>query len=166
VVIQDLFLELVFRYLTVDKGKYTMKRIILLAVPVTLAFTFAANAGTLNDGSWSPSSCGVMPEAPTVNSNSADTVNRSIAAVNDWQKQLQTYDECMIREANADTTAIANSAKAQQMRYRVVSEKINAEVAVAREKFSRESSSTGAGTGNQGYGNPGFGNPGSGGQGY
>lgn len=143
-----------------------MKRIVLFAAPVMFAVTFAANAGTLNNGSWSSNGCGVMLEAPAVNSNSVDTINQSIAAVNDWQKQLQTYDECMIREANADTTAIANSAKAQQTQYRGVSEKITAEVAAGREKFSRESSSTGAGTGNQGYGNPGPGSPGSGGQGY
>ena len=144
-----------------------MKRIFLLAVPIAFAVTFAANAGTLNDGSWSPSGCDVMPDVPTVNSNSADTINKSIAAVNDWQKQLQTYDECMIREANADTTAIAKSAKAQQTRYREASEKINAELVAGREKFSREASSTGTGTGNQGFGNPGLGNPGgSGGQGY
>ena len=143
-----------------------MKRIVLLAAPVMLAVTFAVNAGTLNNGSWSPNGCGTMPEAPAVNSSSVDTINQSIAAVNDWQKQLQTYDECMIREANADTTAIANSAKAQQTQYRGVSEKITAEVTAGREKFSRESSSTGAGTGNQGYGNPGPGNPGVGGQGY
>jgi hypothetical protein len=138
-----------------------MKRITLLVVPIMLAVTFAANAGTLNDGSWSPSGCGTMPEAPAVNSGSADTVNKSIAAVNNWQKQLQTYDECMIREANADAATIANSAKAQQKRYHETSEKIAAEVTAVREKFDRESSSTGAGTGTQGYGNPG-----SGGQGY
>ncbi len=143
-----------------------MKRIFLLAVPVTLAVTFAANAGSLNDGSWSPGGCGVMPDVPTVNSNSADTINKSIAAVNDWQKQLQTYDECMIREANVDTTAIAKSANAQQTRYREASEKINAELVAGREKFSSEASSTGTGAG-QGLGNPGLGNPGgSGGLGY
>ena len=143
-----------------------MKRIVLFAAPVMLAVTFAANAGTLNNESWSPNGCGAMPEAPAVNSNSVDTINQSIAAVNDWQKQLQAYDECMIREANADTAVIANSAKAQQTQYRRASEKITAEVAAGREKFSRESSSTGAGASNQGYGNPGPGSPGTGGQGY
>lgn len=144
-----------------------MKRIFRLAVLIAFAVTFTANAGTLNDGSWSPSGCGVMPDVPIVNSSSADTINKSIAAVSDWQKQLQTYDECMIREANADTTAIAKSAKAQQTRYHEASEKINAELVAGREKFSREASSTGTGTGNQGFGNPGLGNPGgSGGQGY
>ena len=143
-----------------------MKRIVLFAASVMLAVTFAANAGTLNNESWSPNGCGAMPEAPAVNSNSVDTINQSIAAVNDWQKLLQAYDECMIREANADTAVIANSAKAQQTQYRGASEKITAEVAAGREKFSHESSSTGAGASNQGYGNPGPGSPGSGGQGY
>jgi hypothetical protein len=152
----------------IDKGKYIVKRMVLLAVPVALAATFAVNAGTLNNGSWSPSGCGAMPEAPAVNSSSADTINKSIAAVNDWQKQLQTYDECMIREANADTASIANSANAQQTRYREASKKINAELTTGREKFTRESSSTGsgAGAGNPGLANPAYINPGTGGQGY
>ena len=145
-----------------------MKRIVLLAVPITFAVMFAANAGTLNDGSWSPSGCGAMPEAPNVNSNNVDSLNRSITAVNDWQKQLQTYDECIIREANADTAAISSAANAQQVRYREVSAKINAELVAGRDKLGGEASPSpaGVGTGNQGFGNPGIGNPGSGGQGY
>lgn len=143
-----------------------MKRVILLAVPITLAVTFAANAGTLNNGSWSPSGCGTMPEAPNVNSNNVDSLNRSITAVNDWQKRLQTYDQCMIREANADTTAISNAANAQQVRYREASARINAELASGRDKLGSDASPAGISPGSQGFGNPGMGNPGSGGQGY
>jgi len=145
-----------------------MKRIVLLAGPVTLAVMFAANAGTLNNGSWSPSGCGAMPEAPKINLNSVDTLNQSIAAVNDWQKQLQTYDECMIKEANADTAAISNAANVQQTRYREASTKINEELSAGRDKFSGGASPARAGADNQGIGNPGFANPGSGvgGQGY
>jgi hypothetical protein len=143
-----------------------MKRIVLLAVPVTLAVMFAANAGTLDNGNWSPSGCGAMPEAPNVNASSVDTLNKSIAAVNDWQKQLQTYDECMIKEANADTAAISNAANAQQVRYREASAKLTAELTAGRDKFSGEVSPSGVGPGNQGFGNPGGGNPGAGGMGY
>ncbi len=142
-----------------------MKRI-LLAVPVTLTLMFAANAGTLDNGSWSPSGCGAMPEAPNVNSNSVDTLNQSIAAVNTWQKQLQTYDECMIKEANVDVAVISSVANAQQVRYREASTKINTELATGRDKFGGGASPAGTGTGNQGFGNPGLGNPGTGGQGY
>ncbi|SCX89039.1 hypothetical protein SAMN05216420_101237 [Nitrosospira sp. Nl5] len=147
-----------------------MKRIVLLAVPVTLAVMFAANAGTLDNGNWSPSGCGAMPEAPNVNASSVDTLNKSIAAVNDWQKQLQTYDECMIKEANADAAAISNAANAQQVRYREASAKINAELTAASDKFSSGATPSGVGPGNQGlgnpFGNPGGGNPGAGGMGY
>lgn len=143
-----------------------MKRIVFLAVPITFAVMFAANAGTLNNGNWSPSGCGAMPETPNVNASSVDTLNQSIAAVNDWQKQLQTYDECMIKEANADAAAISNAANAQQVRYREASAKITAELAAGRDKFSGEVSPSGVGPGNQGFGNPGGGNPGAGGMGY
>jgi hypothetical protein len=143
-----------------------MKPIVLLAVPITLAVMFAANAGTLNNGSWSPSGCGAMPAAPNVNSSNIDSLNRSITAVNDWQKQLQIYDQCMIREANADTAAISNAANAEQVRYREASARINAELASGRDRLGSDASPAGIGPGNPGFSNPGMGNPGSGGQGY
>ncbi|MGH8763094.1 MAG: hypothetical protein ACREUR_07660 [Nitrosospira sp.] len=143
-----------------------MKPIVLLAVPITLAVMFAANAGTLNNGSWSPSGCGAMPAAPNVNLSNIDSLNRSITAVNDWQKQLQIYDQCMIREANADTAAISNAANAEQVRYREASARINAELASGRDKLGSDASPAGIGPGNPGFGNPGMGNPSSGGQGY
>ncbi len=131
-----------------------MKRILLLAGPIALVVVFAANAGTLNNGGWSSSGCGAMPEAPKINLNSVDTLNQSIVAVNDWQKQLQTYDDCMIKEANADTAAISNAANVQQTRYREASTKINAELSAGRDKFG---GGAGAGAGNPGMGNPGSG---------
>lgn len=147
-----------------------MKRIVLLASPVMLAVAFAANAGTLDNGNWSPSGCGTLSEAPAVDSSNIDAINQSIAAVNEWQKQIQSYDECMIREANADTSTIANSANAKQTQYREASKKINADAAAGREKFGRQSSSPGTNPGmsNPGMNNPGMNNPGSGmgGQGY
>ena len=147
-----------------------MKRIVLLASPAMLAVAFAANAGTLNNGNWSPSGCGTLSEAPVVDSSSIDAINQSIAAVNEWQKQVQSYDECMIKEANADTSTIANSANAKQTQYREASKKINADAAAGREKFGRQSSSPGTNPGmsNPGTNNPGMNNPGSGmgGQGY
>ena len=147
-----------------------MKRIVLLASPAMLAVAFAANAGTLNNGNWSPSGCGTLSEAPAVDSSSIDAINQSIAAVNEWQKQVQSYDECMIKEANADTSTIANSASAKQTQYREASKKINADAAAGREKFGRQSSSPGTNPGmsNPGMNNPGMNNPGSGmgGQGY
>jgi len=137
-----------------------MKRI-LLAVSIALTILFTANAGSLNNGSWSPSGCGARPEAPNIDSNSVDTLNQSIVAVNAWQKQLQTYDECMIKEANADVAAISNAANAQQVQYREASTKINTELAAAKDKFGSGASPAGVGAGN-----PGLGSPGAGGQSY
>ena len=136
-----------------------MKRIALLTSPAILAVAFAVNAGTLDNGNWSPGGCGTLSEAPAVDSSNVDAINKSIAAVNEWQKQVQSYDECMIKEANADTATIANSANAQQTRYREASQKINAEAAAGREKFSNQSS---PGISNPGMVNPGMNNPGSG----
>ena len=53
-----------------------MKGIILLAASAALATTFTASAGILKDGSWSASGCGTKPEAPVIDSSSADFASR------------------------------------------------------------------------------------------
>ncbi len=109
---------------------------------VTLAAfaTFAADAGVLSNGDWSPSGCGGRPEAPVIDSTSADAFNRSIKMINTWQKQIQTYHDCMVREANADAATINRAATTEQAKINEASEKLNADANAARNKL--DSSST------------------------
>jgi hypothetical protein len=55
--------------------------------------------------------------------------------VNAWQKQLQAYNDCMIREANADATAINQAANAEQTRINEALQKANADATTARSKL-------------------------------
>ncbi|SEK65002.1 hypothetical protein [Nitrosovibrio tenuis] len=96
---------------------------------------FTANAGILNNGNWSPSGCGARPEAPVIDSTSVDAFNRSINMINTWQKQIQTYHDCMVREANADAAAINQAAAAEQAKINAASEKLNSDANIARNKL-------------------------------
>ena len=135
-----------------------MNHIIFFAASISLGVSFTVNAGTLNNGSWSPSGCGTRPEAPVIDSADAEAFNRSIKLINAWQKQIQTYHDCMVREANADASAINQAAAAEQAKISEASEKLNADANLARNKL--ESSPTrgsvsappiGSGMGQQGY---------------
>ena len=119
-----------------------MKGIILLAASAALATTFTASAGILKDGSWSPSGCGTMPEAPVIDSSSAEAFNQSIGKLNDWQKQIQTYHDCMVKEANADSSAINQAATQEQARINEAVEKMNKEVTAAKKKVEQTPASS------------------------
>jgi len=135
-----------------------MNHIIFFAASLSLGISLAADAGVLNNGDWSPSGCGTRPEAPIIDSTSADTFNRSIKMINAWQKQMQAYHDCMIKEANADAATINRAATAEQARINEVSEKLNANANAVRNKLDSSSNRgpvsgppMGSGMGQQGY---------------
>lgn len=117
-----------------------MNQTILFAAFFALTAAFTANAGVLENGSWSASGCGAMPETPVIDSTSVDAFNRSVGAINAWQKKMQAYHDCMIKEANADSVTINQSATAGQGRINGIVEKINAEVAAGKQKVEQSQS--------------------------
>lgn len=95
-------------------------------------------AGSLNKGVWSPSNCPPDPtaKAPKINSASAEGFNKSVKDFNDWQKQVSDYNTCIVNEANADNTAIANSVNGQQEKLKALAEKLHGEAEAAKTKLS------------------------------
>jgi hypothetical protein len=100
-----------------------------------LALSHSAHAGTVSNGSWSPSTCGARPEAPALNLKNIDTFNASTDAVNNYRVEINTYLNCLIKEANTDIQAVSASAKAAQQAARDANDKIEADVKAANEKF-------------------------------
>jgi hypothetical protein len=107
---------------------------LFIAVLMCLAAS-AAHAGTLVNGNWTPAGCGVKPEAPTIDAQDVDAYNKSVAAINEWQQQARTYYDCLIKEANADNAAIADTANREQGGYREVVEKVGAAAEAAKKKL-------------------------------
>jgi len=101
-----------------------------------LMFTaVAATAGIISNGSWSPANCGSEPAVPVIDQSSVDAYNQSVKAINDWQQKASAYNGCLIKEANADSAVIANSANEEQARLRAAIEKIQAETTAAKAKL-------------------------------
>jgi hypothetical protein len=115
----------------------TTKNILLASASTGLAacISLAAHAGALENGGWAPGACGARPEAPAIESASPEAYNRSIGLVNAWQKQMQAYNDCVIKEANADAAAINQGANAEQTRINEALQKANADATAARSKL-------------------------------
>ena len=119
-----------------------MSRIICISVSVALATALTASAGTFESGAWSATGCGATPETPVVDSSNVDAFNRSVGKINEWQKQIQTYHDCMVKEANADSAAINKAATSEQTRINEAVEKVNKEAAAGKQKVEQTSSSS------------------------
>lgn len=109
---------------------------------VTGAFIFVTIsgswAGAIANGVWSPNGCGSEPIAPSIDQSSVENFNNSIKAINDWQQKANTYNSCLINEANTDNALIAKTANAAQAKLREVFEKINKDSAAAKAKLDKQ----------------------------
>ncbi len=119
-----------------------MKSLIFVVASFVLTTAFTAHAGVIGPGGWSPAGCGAMPQTPIIDSSSAEAFNKSVGAINEWQKQLMAYHDCMVKEANADNAAISHAATAEQKRINEAIEKVNQDATAGRQKVERSSSSS------------------------
>lgn len=113
---------------------------ILISITILLLshLTNIANAGSLNNGEWTPSSCGEEPAAPVVDDRDVDEFNKSVNAINDRQQQAKTYYGCLIEEANKDNGVIADKANREQLDYKKSFETISASVDAAKKKLDKK----------------------------
>ena len=110
---------------------------LFFAAAITLT-AVSGMAGTITNGTWSPSDCGTEPAIPVIDQSSVDAYNQSVKAINDWQQKANAYNGCLIKEANADNALIANSANDEQARLRAAMEKIQAETTAAKAKLDKK----------------------------
>ncbi len=107
----------------------------LVTTVFLLASTTAAMAGSISNGTWTPSKCGEEPTAPALKLGTEDDFNESIAAVNAWQAKANAYNGCIVDEANADNALITKTANAQQARFKAAVDKIKQETSAAKTKL-------------------------------
>jgi hypothetical protein len=110
---------------------------IILTTAMLLSLASICNAGTLANGLWSPSACGIRPVPPIVEDKSADVYNQSVKEINEWQKKVNAYNACLVKEANADNDAIAKAANAEQAKFNLELEKIKKDSTVAKTKLDK-----------------------------
>ncbi len=111
-----------------------MKQSIFFFITLML-FHASSHAGTLIDGNWSPAECGERPAAPAIGTASVEDYNRSVEAINEWQKRAQQYNSCLVDEANADNALIVKTANAEQAKFREEINRISTEADEAKAKL-------------------------------
>lgn len=86
-----------------------MIRILAVAAAFT-ALSVAAQAGTLQNGVWTPN-CPAMPgDAPEWSTKSPEAFNKSQKAVQDWQTHVVAYSDCIKGEVKADQEVVVGTA--------------------------------------------------------
>ncbi|MDD5322712.1 MAG: hypothetical protein PHD43_19290 [Methylococcales bacterium] len=109
----------------------------MLCTATIILTAVSGTAGTINNGTWSPSDCGAEPAPPVVEQSSVDAYNQSIKAINEWQQKANAYNTCLINEANKDNAHIAKTANDEQGRFHALIEKIKSDTDNAKAKLDR-----------------------------
>ncbi len=115
-----------------------MIRRTFIAAIIIVATVSVGMAGTISNGTWSASACGIEPEVPVIKQNSIETYNQSIKSINEWQNKANAYNTCVINEANADNAIIARRATEQQNKFRAAVEKIKIATDAAKAKLDKQ----------------------------
>lgn len=110
-----------------------MNKKLLLLLAASLAGS--AQAGILVDGTWNNSRCGARPAVANVDLRDPDAYNKSIDKVTAYQKDTNTYLNCLVAEGNLDIQLISKSITDEQLAASAAREKILADVKKANEKF-------------------------------
>ena len=89
----------------------TMKTRFAIWAAFVAALPAAAQAGSLENGVWTPK-CTAPPPAPDISSESAAAYNETGKAMLAWQTTAKAYVDCLSSEAKADQGTIVNTANA------------------------------------------------------
>lgn len=116
-----------------------MKQRTLFTIVMLTASISVCSAGTITKGVWSPSSCGAEPVLPAINQTTAESYNKSVKTINDWQQKVSVYSSCVVKEANDDNTSIAKAANERQMKLQALTEKVHADTEAAKAKLDKPS---------------------------
>jgi hypothetical protein len=113
--------QLYFAYLITGNTMFNRYVIISLLMCSTASVT----AGVLSKDTWVASGCEKPQDPPFIDASSLDSYNTSITATNEWQKTAKSFDDCIVKQANADGVIITDSVKAEQTKMKDIINKIN-----------------------------------------
>jgi len=114
-----------------------IKTILVTAIVMVVSVT-SSTAGTITKSAWAPSNCGTEPVAPVIDTRDEVAYNASIKAINEWQVLTNTFNTCLVNEANADSGLIAKSANEIQGRFKAAVEKIKSEIDEGKARLEKQ----------------------------
>ena len=84
----------------------------IFAATAIVALSSVAQAGTLQNGVWTPNCPNVPGDAPEFSTKSPEAFNKSQKLVQTWQSTVIAYNDCMKGEVSADQGIIVGTANA------------------------------------------------------
>src|SRR5579859_6243163 len=94
----------------IESRRFRMLTRILAAAAFATLSAAAAQAGTLQNGVWTPSGCGADPgPAPVMDGSNQKTYTKSAKDFQAWQDKAKVYAECMSQEAKADQNVVVDT---------------------------------------------------------
>ena len=112
----------------------------ILAVAAFATFSVAAQAGTITNGVWAPSSCGTDPgPAPVMDGSTQKSYTSSAKTFQAWQDKAKAYVECMQTEAKADQSAVVDTSNKAITAVNEGSQKFVADANAAMEVLKKKS---------------------------
>jgi hypothetical protein len=109
-------------------------RILAVAAFATLS-AVAAQAGTLQNGVWTPNGCKEPGDAPLLSSKSPEAYNKSAKLVQAWQDSARVFQDCIKSETKADQDVIINGANASLSKLNDQAKALNDSATAAMEKL-------------------------------
>ena len=83
---------------------------ILAAAAFAALSAAAAQAGTLQNGVWTPTTCGADPgPAPVMDGKNQNTYTKSAKEFQAWQDKAKPYAECLAKEAKTDQNSVVDA---------------------------------------------------------
>jgi hypothetical protein len=95
-----------------------------------------AHAGSVTNGTWTPSGCGAEPQPPTIDLATADSFNKSLDADEKYSNDSKKYIECAFKEATADGQAINAAETAMQSRRSTAEDKNKTDIDAGMAKYA------------------------------
>jgi hypothetical protein len=82
----------------------------LAVAAAVVGLAAGAQAGTLQNGAWTPNCPNVPGEPPEFSTKSPEAFNKSQKLVQEWQSQVIAYNDCIKGEVKADQDTIVGTA--------------------------------------------------------
>ena len=105
---------------------------------VALLLAGQAQAGTLTNGAWTPSGCGPEPAVPSIDVSSEKAFNTSLNAEEDFEKKIGIYDDCAIKEANTDASAVSAAANGLKQHAHDAEAKLQSAIDAGMDQYAKK----------------------------
>ncbi|HLZ67310.1 MAG TPA: hypothetical protein VKQ29_13845 [Aliidongia sp.] len=110
----------------------------MMMTGIALLLTGGAEAGTFKAGAWVPTGCGAEPTPPAINASGHAAYEASIKDAEAYQRAAKQYDDCYVKEAQADNHVISTAVSDHQHQIQATFDKLSADSKAVVDKMNKK----------------------------